>query len=91
MAILNIYLILLAGMSLVTFAVWGIDKAAAVSGSWRVPEKTLIGMAFLGGGVGAGLGMVVFHHKTRKPLFQVAVPAAVILQVILLVFLLWIH
>ena len=32
----------------------------------RVPEHTLLAVTFAGGGVGALLGMRVFHHKTRK-------------------------
>ena len=41
-------------------------------------------LAFAGGGVGALLGMRVFHHKTRKTKFRLGVPAALLLWVLLL-------
>ena len=79
MSLLNIYLILVAGMSLITFAVWGIDKAAAVTGNWRIPERTLLGLTLLGGAPGAALGMFLFHHKTRKPPFKGVIFTALVL------------
>ena len=41
----------------------GIDKHKAVRHEWRIPEKTLILMAFFGGAVGALFGMLFFHRK----------------------------
>ena len=80
----DIYLILIGGMSFITFVVWGIDKAAAVTGNWRIPERSLFGLVFLGGAVGGGLGMLVFHHKTRKKIFPVAISLAALFHFILL-------
>jgi uncharacterized membrane protein YsdA (DUF1294 family) len=87
MTLLNLYLLLLAGVSIVTFTLWGIDKAAAVSGNWRIPERTLLGLTLLGGAAGAGLGMVLFHHKTRKPPFKGVIIAALITQIVVTIFL----
>lgn len=87
MTLMNLYLIVAAGMSLITFAVWGIDKAAAVSGNWRIPERTLLGLTLLGGAPGAALGMFLFHHKTRKPPFKGVVIAAMVFQAATLLFL----
>jgi uncharacterized membrane protein YsdA (DUF1294 family) len=86
MTLLNLYLLLLAGVSVVTFTLWGVDKAAAVSGNWRIPERTLLGLTLLGGAAGAGLGMVLFHHKTRKPPFKGVVLAALITQIVVAFF-----
>jgi uncharacterized membrane protein YsdA (DUF1294 family) len=36
----------------------------------RVPERVLLLLAFVGGSVGAWLGMKVFHHKTIKGAFR---------------------
>lgn len=91
MTLLNLYLLLLAGVSIVTFTLWGVDKAAAVSGNWRIPERTLLGLTLLGGATGAGLGMVLFHHKTKKPPFKAVILAALIIQAILFVILASIH
>ena len=53
-------------LNLTAFFTYGWDKCRAKKGQWRVPEHTLLALAFAGGGVGALLGMRVFHHKTRK-------------------------
>ncbi len=64
-------------ISVVAFILYGIDKHRAVKHQWRIPEKTLILTAWLGGGIGALLGMLVFHHKTRKRKFRILVPLSV--------------
>jgi uncharacterized membrane protein YsdA (DUF1294 family) len=84
----QIYLIGIAVMSLTTLIVWGADKAAAVAGAWRVPERTLLALVFLGGAPGGGLGVLLFRHKTRKPGFKAAILAAGVVQVGILVLLL---
>jgi len=84
----TVYLIWLGIMSLITLAVWGWDKAAAINGNWRTPEKVLLSLVFLGGAVGGALGMYLFRHKTRKPAFRIALWIAGALQVGLLVLLL---
>jgi len=55
-----------ATSSVVTFVVYGIDKAAAKRGRARVPESILHLLALLGGWPGALLGMALFRHKRRK-------------------------
>lgn len=73
----------LAFANVAAFATYGVDKRRAERGEWRVPERTLLALAFLGGGLGAFLGMHVFHHKTRKLRFRVLVPIALVLSVVL--------
>lgn len=73
-----------AAMSVVSFILFGVDKRRAIRGLWRVPERTLL-LCALFGAPGALLGMGVFHHKTRKPLFRVLVPALLVLDAVLLV------
>lgn len=60
----------LPSISLVTFLAYGFDKRAARKGAWRVSEKQLLALAFIGGTPGAWLGQKVFRHKTRKTSFQ---------------------
>ncbi|MFW5633026.1 MAG: DUF1294 domain-containing protein [Acetivibrio ethanolgignens] len=72
-----IYFILI---NLAGFAVMGIDKGKAIHGQWRIPEKTLFGIALLGGSVGSILGMEVFRHKTKHLSFRAGMPAILILQ-----------
>jgi uncharacterized membrane protein YsdA (DUF1294 family) len=54
-----------------TFLFYGWDKWRAKRSGRRVPERTLHGLALLGGFLGAWLGMRVFRHKTQKPVFSV--------------------
>jgi uncharacterized membrane protein YsdA (DUF1294 family) len=55
--------------NVIAFASFGIDKAKARAGSWRVQESTLLLWALLGGTPGAYAGRAAFRHKTRKQPF----------------------
>ncbi len=76
-------------MNLIAFAAYGIDKRKARMDKWRIPELTLLLLAFLGGSIGALLGMRVFHHKTKHWKFKILVPLFLILQVALAVWLIY--
>ena len=54
----------LIALNIVTFFVYGIDKWKAKRAKWRIREAALLGLAVLGGSIGALLGMKVWHHKT---------------------------
>ena len=71
-------------MNLVTFIVYAYDKRIARQnrGKRRVPERTLLLLAFFGGFLGAALGMSVCRHKTKHTRFRILVPLAVVLWVI---------
>ena len=79
----------LIAINFVTFAVYGADKRRARRGAWRVPEKTLFLLPLLGGSVGALLGMRVFRHKTKHWYFVWGVPAILLAQLALAVWLLY--
>ena len=83
----TVLLVWLAVINLVTFAVYGIDKAKAKRGTWRVPEKTLFLLPLLGGSLGALLGMRVFHHKTKHWYFVWGIPLILLAQLALAVWL----
>ena len=74
------FIILFLIVNLVVFSMYGIDKWKAIHHKWRIPEATLIGAAVFGV-VGALLGMIVFHHKIRKPKFYISVPLIIIVEV----------
>ena len=59
----------LIAMNLIAFIAFGLDKARAENGSWRISEGTLLMWAFLGGSIGAYAGRSAFRHKTRKQPF----------------------
>lgn len=82
----KIIIIALVVINLIAFFMYGIDKAKAKRGAWRIPEATLLGIAFFGGSVGAFLGMRVFRHKTKHTRFVIGVPAMLILHILIAVF-----
>lgn len=85
---MNIYIIIyLVMVNTVAFLLMGFDKRRARKGAWRIPEKTLFGSALLGGSIGAIAGMQVFRHKTKHLSFQIGMPAILILQIVLGIFL----
>ena len=96
---LHIALIYLAVINVVTFFMYGIDKWRSTSGrllptgrkkakksKWRIREAALLGLAVLGGSIGAWLGMKVWHHKTQHKKFKYGVPAIIIIQLALIVY-----
>lgn len=72
-------------VNVATFFTYGIDKYKAKKGKWRISEATLLLMAFLGGSIGAWLGMKAFHHKTMHKKFYIGVPVIIILQIAIMV------
>lgn len=70
------YLIIILLCNIISFIAFGLDKYFAKKDKKRISEKTLIAMAFLAGGLGAISGMVIFRHKTKKPLFRIMIPLA---------------
>lgn len=70
-------------LSMADYVLMGVDKWKARRGAWRVPEKTFFLVAILGGTPGAILGMWTFHHKTRHWYFKWGLPAILVAQVAL--------
>ena len=83
----RILVIYLLAVNLLAFILYGIDKKRARNREWRISERTLIGIAVIGGCIGAILGMHVFHHKTRHWYFRYGLPVILIIQVLLAWFL----
>jgi len=83
LSLLHIALIYLAVINVVTFFVYGIDKWKAKKSKWRVPEATLLGLAVVGGSIGAWLGMKTWHHKTLHRKFKYGIPAIIIAQLLI--------
>ena len=83
LSLLHIALIYLAVIYVVTFFVYGVDKWKAKKSKWRVPETALLGLAVVGGSIGAWLGMKAWHHKTLHRKFRYGVPLILIAQIAL--------
>ena len=82
--LLIVYLLVINIVTLILFAV---DKIAAIEHRSRIRIVTLLGLAFIGGSVGALVAMYVFHHKTKQDYFSVGVPLIILMQVVVLFFL----
>ena len=79
-AVLTPLMIAWLALNALTACVYAYDKWQAKRGGGRVRERTLLGMAALGGAVGALVAMRTVRHKTRKPAFSVGVPVLLLLQ-----------
>ena len=84
MDILLLYLLTVNALSLHFMLA---DKCKARKNAWRIPEATLLGLAAIGGSLGALMGMQLFRHKTRHPKFFIGIPLLLVLHTALL---LWI-
>ena len=84
----TVLLVWLAVINLLTFIVYGADKRRARKGKWREPEKTKFLLPMMGGSIGALLGMRVFNHKTKHWYFVWGIPAILLAQIALAVWLL---
>lgn len=78
---LRILLWYLAGINVLTFLIYCIDKLKARERWWRIPEATLILLAAIGGSVGAWAAMYTMRHKTRHKKFKYGVPVILLLQI----------
>lgn len=80
MRILMWYLIII---NVAAWLVYGLDKWKAKTGKWRIPERTLLLLALIGGSAGALAGMMLFRHKTRKARFAVGVPVMFVIHCVI--------
>ena len=62
------------------FFMYGWDKHKAKHHQYRISEFTLLCYMFFFGALGAILGMLSFHHKTKKRKFQIMAIVSAILQ-----------
>ncbi len=77
---IKIVCIYLLCISLVSVIVTCADKRAARLHRWRVPERTLLILSALGGGVAMYVTMHLIRHKTQKKKFMWGIPAILILE-----------
>lgn len=84
MKLLFVYLLIINAAGLLFMRA---DKENARDKMKRIPEKTLLLLAFVGGSIGVFLGMLLFRHKIRRRKFIIGVPIILALQVLLFVLL----
>lgn len=56
------------------------DKQRARKNLWRIPERTLLTAAVLGGSIGGLAGMYLFRHKTKHLKFTLGIPLILAIQ-----------
>lgn len=75
----------MTGASAAAYVVFGLDKRRADEGLWRIPERTLLWIAGLGGWPGAKLAQWRLHHEVRKQTFAGMLNAIALMQFVLIV------
>ena len=80
MDIIFIYIVVI---NAVAFLLMLIDKYKAKKNLWRIPEATLMGVAAIGGSLGAILGMRLVRHKTKHLKFSLGLPVLLALHILL--------
>ena len=73
--------------NLIGFILMGIDKSRARNHAWRIPEAVLFTVALVGGSIGSILGMYTFRHKTKHKSFVFGMPAILLIQLALVIWL----
>lgn len=84
--ILAAYLLI---VNLVAFFMYKLDKSKAKRGQWRIKEKTLIIIAYIGGGLGAHLGMILLRHKTKHISFRILIPLGLLFNIVTVAGIVW--
>ena len=65
-----------------------VDKHKAKKNQWRIPERTLLLIALLGGSIGSLLGMYTVRHKTKHLKFTLGIPLILLAQIGLIIWIL---
>ena len=76
-------------INVAAFLAYGLDKLLAKLKARhekvpRLPERNLLLLAIVGGGIGAWLGMEVFRHKTQHRSFRICVPLFTLIWIVVI-------
>ena len=81
-------LIYLCIINALGFLLMLLDKQKAKKNLWRIPEATLLGVAVIGGSLGAIAGMQLARHKTKHLKFAIGLPLILAAQVMVAILIL---
>lgn len=76
--------IALVALNFFAFVLVGVDKRRSSHDHQRIPELYFFFWAIFFSSLGVLLGMLVFHHKTRKLSFIIGISALLLQQITLL-------
>jgi len=71
------------------FLVMTLDKLLAKKNAWRIPERTLLTFAVIGGSIGVLLAMYTVRHKTKHAKFYLGVPVILFAQIAIFLYFLF--
>ncbi len=74
----------LIATNVTAFIAFAFDKSVAGRRLARVPENVLLGIALIGGSLGALIAMRLVHHKTAKKSFLLRMAVVLLLQIVLI-------
>lgn len=83
----EIFAVLYVIASVMTIAIYALDKYSSIRGGWRVSEAMLLLLGLIGGWPGAIVAQQAIRHKSKKPSFRRAFWATVVINVAVFVFL----
>ena len=75
-------------LSFVTYIQFSMDKHYSMSSHWRISEKRLLLLSFLGGWPGGLLAQKYIHHKSSKKSFNRVFLLVIVLNLLSLIYLL---
>lgn len=81
--LLKVFIFYFIGINIFAFFTMAYDKLKAKFRKYRITEKFLINLSFLGGSFGTLTAMIVFRHKIRTKKFFIGVPFIILIQVLL--------
>jgi uncharacterized membrane protein YsdA (DUF1294 family) len=82
-ALALLLIIAAAAINLAAFTAMAVDKQAAIDDRRRIPERTLLQLALIGGAAGAVAAQQMLRHKTRKEPFRTLLWGIGVVQVVL--------
>lgn len=69
-------------LNAITFLIYGLDKYKAIKKKERISELALLLLA-IPAPFGASLGMIIFHHKTKKLKFKISILIFILLYILI--------
>jgi len=79
--IVTMYLLVI---NVISFMMMRTDKGYARQRKRRIPESRLLGVAAIGGALGAWLAMSLYRHKTKHARFSKGIPFMLFIHVVII-------
>lgn len=76
------YLTFIIIINIISAILYGIDKFKAINKKERISETALLTISAIAP-LGALIGMIIFHHKTKKLKFKISITIFLIINILL--------